>query len=266
MRLARVNLDSDGLEGLRRMAVVMPTLPMMAIRSVDMGCLRRGGDHGRMRMGMGVTVCRAVFMATGAVKSPFRLKRFIDGFNRQVHGAQHVGQNRVRLDFQVVGFQFNRHMAVAQLVGGTRQVEGRTMRRAGRDAQHGLRRSNDPHHRAVFDQQHVAATHPRALRQKHAERATQRIERVEAAFLAHSPVEFKRASALEQHRGQAGTLRQQSAGPQQVLFGRRCGFCRLVHQGFRSLLKKSTFSGLFILHIAMLFIFGVHRPMTVGRS
>ncbi len=47
---------------------------------------------------------------------------------------------------------FNRHMAVAQLVGGARQVEGRTMRRAGRDAQHGLRRGNDPHHRAVFDQ------------------------------------------------------------------------------------------------------------------
>lgn len=42
--LARVDMDGDGLDGLRRMAVVMPTIPMIAIRSVDMGCLRLGGD------------------------------------------------------------------------------------------------------------------------------------------------------------------------------------------------------------------------------
>ena len=90
------------------------------------------------------------------------------------------------------------------------------MRRAGRDAQHGLRRGNDPHHRAVFDQQHVAAAHQRALRQENAKRATQRIQRVEAAFLANVPVEFKRASAFEQYRGQAGALRQ-PGGFQQVL-------------------------------------------------
>ena len=109
-----------------------------------------------------------------------------------MHGAQHVGQHGVRLDVQVVGLQFNRHMAAAQLVGGARQVEGRTMRRAGRDAQHGLRRGNHPHHRAVFDQQHIAAAHPRAVGQEHAERATQRIQRVKAVFLANIPVEFKR--------------------------------------------------------------------------
>lgn len=68
-------------------------------------------------------------------------------------------------------------MALAQLLGGTRQVERRTMRRAGRNAQHGLRCGNDPHHRrAVFDQQLVGAAHQRALRQEHAERATQRIQ------------------------------------------------------------------------------------------
>lgn len=89
VRLARVNLDGDGLDGLRRMAVVMPTMPMIAIGSVDMGCLRLGDDHRCMRMC--VIVCRAVFMATRAVKISFRLKRFVDGFNRQVHGAQHVG-------------------------------------------------------------------------------------------------------------------------------------------------------------------------------
>ncbi len=78
-----------------------------------------------------VTVC--------AVEISFRLKRFIDGFNRQVHGAQHVGQHRIRLYFQVVGVRFNRHMAMAQRVGGTRQVERRTMRRAGRDARLAVR-------------------------------------------------------------------------------------------------------------------------------
>ena len=41
--------------------------------------------------------------------------------------AQHVGQHRVGLDLQVVGLQFDRHMAVAQVVGGAHQVEGRAV-------------------------------------------------------------------------------------------------------------------------------------------
>ena len=152
MRLVRVNLDGDRLDGRRRMVVVLPTMPMIAIWSVDMSRLRLGVDHLRMRISVGVC----------AVKTPLRLKGFIDSFNRQVHGAQHVGQHRIRLYFQVVRLRFSRHMAAAQLVGGARQVEGRTMRRAGRDAQHGLRCGNDPHYRAVFDQQHVVAAHQRA--------------------------------------------------------------------------------------------------------
>jgi hypothetical protein len=41
-----------------------------------------------------------------------------------VHGAQHVGQHMVGLDFQVVGLQLDGHMAVAQVVSGAGQVKG----------------------------------------------------------------------------------------------------------------------------------------------
>ena len=100
VRLVRVNRDGDGLDGLRRITVVMPTMPMIAVRSLDMGCLRLGDDHRRML----VTVCMAVFMAACAVEIPFRLKRFIDGFNRQAHGVQHVASTGYGSIFRWSGF------------------------------------------------------------------------------------------------------------------------------------------------------------------
>ncbi|MCY1371598.1 hypothetical protein D9M69_587480 [compost metagenome] len=65
-----------------------------------------------------------------------------------MHGAQHVSQHVVGLDLQVVGLQFDGHVAVAQVVGGAHEVEGAAVfvvvivRGAGGDLQHGLRRGD----------------------------------------------------------------------------------------------------------------------------
>ena len=40
-----------------------------------------------------------------------------------------LGQHMVGLDLQVVGLELDRHMAVAQVVGRARQVEGRAVLR-----------------------------------------------------------------------------------------------------------------------------------------
>jgi hypothetical protein len=44
--------------------------------------------------------------------------------HNQMHGLQHLGHHMVRLDFEVVGLEFNRHMAVAQVVSRSNQVKG----------------------------------------------------------------------------------------------------------------------------------------------
>jgi hypothetical protein len=62
----------------------------------------------------------------------------------------------------------------------------------------GLRRGDHADHGAVFRHQHVAAAHHGAARQEHAELAALRVGRVEAALLAHVPIEFDGGGALEQ--------------------------------------------------------------------
>ena len=41
--------------------------------------------------------------------------------HRQVHGAQHVGQHVVGFDLQVIGAKLDRHVPVAQVIGGPHQ-------------------------------------------------------------------------------------------------------------------------------------------------
>jgi hypothetical protein len=165
-------------------------------------------------------------VATGAVRTAFRFKRFLDFVHDQVHGAQHIGQHMVGFYLEVIGFELNRHMAVAQMVGGARQVKGRAVRRAGRDAQHRLRRGNHLDHGAVFGDQHVAAAHQRAARQEHAQLAAQRVGRVEAAFLAHVPVELNGGGAFNEDGGEARALRND--------------FGNLKHEALKTRLGKKT--------------------------
>jgi hypothetical protein len=167
------------------------------------------------RMGVITMVVTAVVVA--AVPMPARAVRAIGAVLRlegllglahdQVHGAQHGGEHVVGLDLQVRRRQLDGHVAVAEVVGRARQVEGRAVLRARRDDQHRLRRGDHPDQRAVLDDQDVAAPHRGAARQEHPEVPALRIGGVEAAFLAHVPVEFDDGGAFEQHGGEAAAAR-----------------------------------------------------------
>ena len=89
-----------------------------------------------------------------------------------MHGAQQVCQHVVGFDFQMIGFELNRHMAVAQVVGGADQIEWCAVLAAMDYAQHGLRRRDDANERAVFSDQHVTTPRHRAARQEDAKAAT----------------------------------------------------------------------------------------------
>src|SRR6185369_1206402 len=58
-----------------------------------------------------------------AISPALGLERGHGLFHVQVHGAQHVRQHMIGLDLQVIGLELDRHMAIAQVVGGPRQVE-----------------------------------------------------------------------------------------------------------------------------------------------
>ena len=195
--------------------VVMPVIVWV--------CVRLRGSVVRWRALVGVTVVMAMAMvismvmtvcvfapvraAMRRVGAALRLKGRALRVNDQVHRIQQVGQHVVGLDLEVVRFQFDGHMPVAQVVGGAHQVEGRAVLRAVGDAQHRLRRGDHAYQRAVFRHQHVAAAHDRAAGQEHAQYAAQRVGGVEAAFLARIPIEFDGRCASDQHRGQPGALR-----------------------------------------------------------
>jgi len=62
-------------------------------------------------------------MPVAAVRTTFRLKGFMHRHHGHVHGAQHVSQHMVWLNFQMVGLQFNGHMTIAQVVSRTDQIK-----------------------------------------------------------------------------------------------------------------------------------------------
>jgi len=80
-------------------------------------------------------VAVAIMGHMAAVGTAFRLKRHISLHHGHVHAAQHVGQYMVGLNLQVIGLQLNRHMAVAQVVGGAHQIKRAAVHSAGRDVQ-----------------------------------------------------------------------------------------------------------------------------------
>jgi hypothetical protein len=97
-------------------------------------------------------------------------------------------------------------MAVAEVISGAQQIERRTVVGACCDDHHWLLRRMHHDHRAIDGYQHVAAAHQRAAGQEHAERAALRIGRVEAAFLAHVPIELDARGALDEHGREAARL------------------------------------------------------------
>ena len=141
-----------------------------------------------------------------AISAAFWFKRLCDLHHGHVHGPQHVGQHMVGLDLQMVRFQLDRDMAVAQVVRRASQVERAAVLGAGGDAQHGLRRRLHTDQRTVFGHQHIAAAHHGASGQEDAQLALAAVHRVKAAFLAGVPVQCDGAGPLDQHAGQATAL------------------------------------------------------------
>ena len=124
-----------------------------------------------MRVGVGVGVTVIVTVPLCRIGAGLGLERQGVLAHDQVHGAQHVCQYVVGFDLQMVRLEFDRHVAVAQVVGGANQIERRAVLRAMTDVQHRLRRGDNAHQRAVFGHQHVAAAHHVAARQENAQRA-----------------------------------------------------------------------------------------------
>ena len=159
-------------------------------------------------------------MGLRGVGAGFGLKGQRVGANDQVHRAQQVGQHMVGLYFQVVGLEFNRHMAVAQVVRGAHQVEGRSVCGTVADVQNRLWCGEDAHQRAVLEYQHIAAAHHMAALQEHAHQPPARVSGFEAALLAYVPVECDGRCAFEQNGGQAVALGDDFGGGEHRLSGR----------------------------------------------
>ena len=102
-----------------------------------------------------------------AVGPSLGFKTLADFTHDQMHGAQHVGQHMVRLNFQVVGFELNLYMPITQMVGGANQIVGCATFAAIGDVQQFLWRSNDLDKRAVLGHQHVATPYNCTARQKY---------------------------------------------------------------------------------------------------
>lgn len=157
-----------------------------------------------MALAMAVPMLMAVTVSVTAarVRPVLRLKRLLDRVHDQMHGPQHVRQDMVRLDLQMIRLQLDLHVAIAQVIGRPNEIKRRPVRGAGSDAQQRLRRGNHPHQRSVLGHQHIAAPHGRASRQEHAQRPPLAVDGLEAAFLTRVPVQCDRSGPLEKHRSQ----------------------------------------------------------------
>ena len=90
----------------------------------------------------------------------------------QVHGPQHVGQHVVGLDLQVVGLQFDGHMAVAQVIGRASEVKWRAVLRTCRNAKQCLRCSFNANQTTIIGDQHIATANHMSALQKYRQHTT----------------------------------------------------------------------------------------------
>jgi hypothetical protein len=141
-----------------------------------------------------------------AVGARLRLEGGVRFADIELHLAQHVGQHRVDFELQVIGLDFERDMAIAEVVGRAQQVKRLAL---GADAndQHRLRCRDDADQRTVVDDEDVATPNNLAAGQKDANAALLRIIDLKPAFLARVPVEFDARSAADQRRSQTASLR-----------------------------------------------------------
>lgn len=142
----------------------------------------------------------------GTVSTALRLECIRRFGHRQVHLPQQVGQHVVGFELQMVRPQFECDVPVAEVVRRANEVECRPVGGARGDDEHRLWCSTHDHERAVFGHEHIAAAHHAAAGQENAEMATGRVGRVEAALLAHVPIELDRRGTLEQNAAEPASL------------------------------------------------------------
>ena len=105
------------------------------------------------------------------VSPPLGLKSFLDFLHLHAHALHEIGQDMVWLDLQVIGVQFDRDVAIAQVIGCTHQIEcghGWVRRH---DTQHLLGCRQHHYQRTIFGHQHIAAPDHGASGQKHTQSA-----------------------------------------------------------------------------------------------
>ena len=138
----------------------------------------------------------------------------------EVHAPQHVGEHRIGFELQAVGAYFELDVAVAEVIGGARQVCRGAVLGAGADLQHRLRRGLHPHQRAVVGDEHVAAAHHGAARQEYGQATPGIVLRLEAALAAHVPVKGHDRGAPDHRGGQSA-----AAGEELVDGEHESGLC-----------------------------------------
>ena len=68
-----------------------------------------------------MTVPRAAIVRT--VSPTFGLKCFFHSDHNEVHRPQHLSQHGIGFDFEVIGFELNGHMSIAQVIRRTCEVK-----------------------------------------------------------------------------------------------------------------------------------------------
>lgn len=160
-------------------------------------------------MAMPVVMSVSMTVAASRIRATFWFERCRLFGHGQVHRAQHVGQHVVGLNLQMIGFQLDLNVSVAQVVSRTCQVKRAAMCATWRDHQHRLRRGFDANQRAIFGHQDIASANHGSARKKHTQGAGLAVLGIKAAFLANVPVEGDGCRAFDQHGGQSLALRNQ---------------------------------------------------------
>jgi hypothetical protein len=107
-----------------------------------------------------------------AIRATFRFKSLIYLVDDQVHRPQHVRQHGVGFNLEVIWFEFNGHMPIAQVVGRADEVKGGAVLRACCDSQQGLRRRFNANQTAIIGDQHIATAHHMSALQKNRQHTT----------------------------------------------------------------------------------------------
>ena len=217
--LMRIAVRADVLARMTVLVIVLANLGMAVLLLVLVGVLVRVFVLmavivivSRLPLVPVLVAVRVAMLGTaGGVGAAFRFECFVRGGDDEVHALQHLCQHVIGFELQVIGFELQLHMAIAQVVGSAQQVERRAVLGAGPHDHHFLRFGDDADQRAILGHQHVAATDDVAARQEHPERAVLRVDCLEAAPLAHLPVELDGRGALLQHGAEAAALGQDFA-------------------------------------------------------